>query len=49
MSALVSHRQGAYRVLLGITDGKRPLGKPRPRYQNNFKMNLQEVGWVVMD
>jgi hypothetical protein len=49
MSALVSHRRGAYRVLVGITDRKRPLGKPRRRYQNNFKTDLQEVGWLVMD
>jgi len=44
MSALVSHRRGAYRVLMGITDGTRPLGKHRRRYQNNFKIVLQEVG-----
>ena len=33
-----------YRVLLGKSEGKRPLGKPRPRREDNIKMDLQEVG-----
>jgi hypothetical protein len=35
--------RGAYRILVGIPDG-RPLGKPRPRWDDNIKMDLQEVG-----
>ena len=34
---------GAYRVLVGKPDGKRPLGRPRHRYEDNIKMDLQEV------
>ena len=37
----------AYRVLLGISEGKSPLGRPRRRWQDNIKANLQEVGWGV--
>jgi hypothetical protein len=33
-----------YRVLVGKLDGKRPLGRPRCRWENNIKMDLQEVG-----
>jgi hypothetical protein len=42
-------RRGTYRVLVGKTDGKRPLGGPRRRCEDNIKMNLQEVGWGTMD
>jgi len=38
-------RRGAYRFLMGRPDGKRPLGKPRPRGEDNIKMDLQDVGW----
>jgi len=37
-------RRGAYRVLVGIIEGKRPRGRPKLRYENNIKMNLEEVG-----
>jgi len=33
-----------YRVLVGKAEGKRPLGRPRRRWEDNFKMDLQEVG-----
>jgi hypothetical protein len=32
-----------YRVLVGKPEGKRPLGRPRRRWEDNIKMNLQEV------
>ena len=38
-------RRGAYRVLVGRPEGKRPLG--RPRHGQDIKMDLQEVGWGV--
>jgi len=38
-----------YRVLAGKTEGKRPLGRPRHRWENNIKMDLQEVGCGYMD
>ena len=33
-----------HRVLVGKPEGKRPLGRPRPRWENNIKVDLQEVG-----
>jgi hypothetical protein len=35
---------GVHRVLVGKPEGKRPLGKPRRRWEDNIKMDLQEVG-----
>ena len=35
-----------HRVLVGKPEGKRPLGRPRRRWEDNIKMDLQEVGWV---
>jgi len=40
-------RRGAYRVLVRKPDVKRPLGRPRHRWEDNIKMDLQEVGWEV--
>jgi hypothetical protein len=37
-------RKGAYRVLVGKHEGKRPLGKPRRKW-DNIKVDLQKVGW----
>ena len=34
-----------YRVLVGKPEGKRPLGRPMRRWEDNIKMDLQEVGW----
>ena len=36
---------GVYRVLVGKPEGKSPLGRPRPRREDNIKMDLQEVEW----
>jgi hypothetical protein len=36
--------RGVLRVLVGKPEGKRPLGRPRYRWEDNIKMNLQEVG-----
>jgi hypothetical protein len=41
----VGERRYAYRVLVGKPEGKRPLGRPRRRWKNNIKMDIQEVGW----
>jgi hypothetical protein len=38
-----------YRVLVGKPEGKRPLGRPRHRWEGNIKMDLQEVGCRGMD
>jgi hypothetical protein len=37
--------RGVYRVLVGKPEGKRPLGRPRRRWEDNIKMDLQEVEW----
>jgi hypothetical protein len=47
--ARVGDRRGAYIVLVGRPEGRRPLEKPRPRWEDNIKMDLQEVGWGGMD
>jgi hypothetical protein len=39
--------RGVYRVLVGKPEGKRPLGRPRRRWEDNIKMDLQEIGGVV--
>jgi hypothetical protein len=38
-------KRGAYRILLGRPEGRRPVVRPRRRWEGNIKMNLQEVGW----
>jgi len=43
--ARMGERTGVYRVLVGKLEGKRPLGRPRRRWEDNIKMDLQEVGW----
>jgi hypothetical protein len=35
--------RGVYRVLVGKPEGKRPLGRPRRKWEDNTKMDLQEV------
>jgi len=37
--------RGAYRVLVEISEGNRPLGRPRYRWKDNIKMYVQEVKW----
>jgi hypothetical protein len=41
--ARVGERRGVYRVLTGKPEGKRPLGRPRLRWEDNIQMDLQEV------
>jgi hypothetical protein len=45
----MGERRGVYRVLVGKSEGKRLLGRPRRRWENNNKMYLQEVGCGGMD
>jgi hypothetical protein len=40
--------RGVYRVLVGKPEGKRPLGRPRRRWED-IRMDLQEVGWGCED
>ena len=43
-TARMGDRRGAYKVLEGKPEGKRPLGRPRHRWEDNIKMGLKFVG-----
>jgi hypothetical protein len=43
--ARMGEGRGAYRILVGRPEGTRLLGRPRRRWEDNIKMDLQEVGW----
>jgi hypothetical protein len=45
----MGERRGAYGALVGKPEGRRPLGRPRRRWEDNIKMELREVGWGGMD
>ena len=45
----MGERKGVYSVLVGKSEGQTPVGKPRRRWKDNIKMDLQEVGWGVVD
>jgi len=45
----MGERRGGYRVLVGTPEGKRPLGRLRHRWEDNIKMDIQEVGCQGMD
>ena len=45
--ALKEERRSAHRVLVEKPGGKEQLGKPRRRWEDNIKLDLQEVGWGI--
>jgi len=45
----MGERTGVYRVLVGKPEGKRPLWRPRRRWDDNIKMDHKEVGCMGMD
>jgi len=47
--ACMGERRGIYRVLVGKPEGRRPPGRPRHRWEDNIKMDLQEMGCGGMD
>jgi len=47
--ARMGEERGVYRVLVGKPGGRRPLGRPRRRWMDNIRMDLQEVGCGYMD
>jgi len=47
--ARMGEERGAYRVLVGKPEGRRPLGRPSYRWVDNIRMDLQEVGCGYMD
>jgi hypothetical protein len=42
-------KRNAYRIWVGRPEGKRPLGRPRRRWEDNIRMDLGEIGWGGMD
>ena len=48
-TARMGESRVVYRVLVGKLEGKRPLGRPRSRWEDNIKMDLQEVGCEGME
>jgi hypothetical protein len=43
--ARMGEERGAYGILVGRPEGRRPLGRPRRRWEDNIKMDIREVGW----
>jgi hypothetical protein len=43
--ARMEEKRGASRILVGRPEGRRPLGRPRRRWEDNIKMDIQDVGW----
>jgi hypothetical protein len=41
--------RNVYRVLMGKREGKRPLGRPRRRWEDGIRMDLREIGWGSVD
>jgi len=48
-AALMGEERGVYRVLVGKPEGRRPLGRPRRRWVDNIRIDLEEVGCGYMD
>jgi hypothetical protein len=47
--ARMGEKRPAYRILVGYPEGKRPLERPRRRWEDNIIMDLRETGWDGMD
>jgi len=45
----MGERRGVYRVLVGKPEGQRPIGRPRRRWEDNIKVDLQEVEYESVD
>jgi hypothetical protein len=45
----MGEERGVYRVFMGKSEGKRPLGRTRSKWEDNIRMDLQEVGCGCMD
>jgi hypothetical protein len=47
--ARMGEKRNGYRILVGKPEGKRPLGRPRRRWEDNIKMDVREIGWGGVD
>jgi hypothetical protein len=45
----MGEKRNAYRILVGMPEEKRSLGRPRRRWVDNIKIDLREIGWDCMD
>jgi hypothetical protein len=45
----MGEKRNVYRMLVGKPEGKRPLGRPMRRWENNIRMDLREIGWEGVD
>jgi hypothetical protein len=45
----MGEKRGAYRASVGKLEGRRSLGRPRRRWEDNIKVDLREIGWAGMD
>jgi hypothetical protein len=48
-AARMGKKRNTYRILVGKSEGKRPLGRPRHRLVDNIKMDLREIEWDDMN
>jgi hypothetical protein len=48
-TARIGEMKNVYKILVGIPEGKRALGKPRCRLEDNIRMHLREIGWKLVD
>jgi hypothetical protein len=47
--ACLGEERNVYKDLVGKPEGKRPLGRPRHRWEDGIRMNLKEIGWENVD
>jgi hypothetical protein len=47
--AHVGEMRNAYKILIGKLEGKRALGRPRYRWEDNIALDRREIGWEVLD
>jgi hypothetical protein len=45
----MGEKRNTRRILVGMPEGERPLGRPRRRWVDNIKMDLRVIGWDVVD
>jgi len=48
-AARTENMRNAYKILVGKSEGKRPLGRPRRRWKDNIRMDIKEIGWEGVD